>query len=373
MLVPKLRFKEFKDEWKIYKFYDIVSITNGQVNPNDELYRNLPHIGPGNIEKETGRLLKYNLAKDDNLISSKYLFDKNAIIYGKINPHFAKVCYPNFIGLCSADAYPITPNNSVLTSEFLLYILLTRKFTKFATSVSMRTGMPKINRDELGSYKFTIPSIQEQEKIGNLISLLDKKINIQFKKIETLKIYKKGLMNKLYNNNHEMEMKKIGNICKIQKGIQLNCENMIDDGKYYVLNGGSKLSGYTNNYNTEGNTITISEGGNSCGFVNYNKEKFWAGGHCYTLKKIDNRINLNYLYQTLKFNEKKIMLLRVGSGLPNIQKATLENFEIYIHSKENQEKISDILGQIDKKIYIEKINKQKLNLLKQGLLQKMFI
>ena len=200
MNVPKLRFKEFNDEWISYKFYDLVSIINGQVDPNKKEYCNLPHIGPGNIEKETGRLLEYNLAKDDKLISSKYLFNEKSVIYGKINPHFAKVCYPKFVGLCSADAYPINPIEEKLTSTFLLYLLLNPKFTKFATSVSMRTGMPKINRDELGIYKFIIPKINEQIKIGKTLELLDKKIELQTKKIEDLKLFKKGLLIKEFNN-----------------------------------------------------------------------------------------------------------------------------------------------------------------------------
>ena len=53
---------------------------------------------------------------------------------------------------------------------------------------------------------------------------------------------------------------------------------MVENGKYYVLNGGKEPSGYTNSWNTPESTITISEGGNSCGFVNYNEEKFWSGG-----------------------------------------------------------------------------------------------
>ncbi|MBR3660913.1 MAG: restriction endonuclease subunit S, partial [Bacilli bacterium] len=197
---PKLRFKEFNSDWNTYKFYELVTIKNGQVDPNDEQYRNLPHIGPGNIEKETGRLLEYNLAKDDKLVSSKYLFDKESVIYGKINPHFAKVCYPKFVGLCSADAYPINPIKGKLTSEFLLYLLLNPQFTKFATSVSMRTGMPKINRDELSIYKFTIPEIAEQNKIGNMLTLLDKKIELQTKKIEDLKLFKSYTKNKLFQS-----------------------------------------------------------------------------------------------------------------------------------------------------------------------------
>ena len=100
MNVPKLRFKEFNDEWISYKFYDLVSIINGQVDPNKKEYCNLPHIGPGNIEKETGRLLEYNLAKDDKLISSKYLFNEKCCnLWQNKSIHFAKVCYPKFVGL----------------------------------------------------------------------------------------------------------------------------------------------------------------------------------------------------------------------------------------------------------------------------------
>ena len=369
MNVPKLRFKEFNDEWISYKFYDLVSIINGQVDPNKKEYCNLPHIGPGNIEKETGRLLEYNLAKDDKLISSKYLFNEKSVIYGKINPHFAKVCYPKFAGLCSADAYPINPIEEKLTSTFLLYLLLNPKFTKFATSVSMRTGMPKINRDELGIYKFTIPKINEQIKIGKTLELLDKKIELQSKKIEDLKLFKLYNYDNLFSNQiREVQLK---NISKIEKGKQLNNELLIENGRYYMLNGGVSPSGYTNEYNANENTITISEGGNSCGYVNFNKNKFWCGGHCY--KVIPNGINNNYLYHNLKYNEKKIMDLRVGSGLPNIQKKDIENFKISIHNENEQLKISNYFDRYDLKIELEELKLNKLMELKKGLMQNMFV
>ena len=138
-----------------------------------------------------------------------------------------------------------------------------------------------------------------------------------------------------------------------------------------MLNGGTEPSGYLEKYNTLENTITISEGGNSCGYVKYNKYKFWCGGHCYSIKSklIDN----HYLYQLLKFNEKKIMRLRIGSGLPNIQKKDLENFELFIHEKNNQYKIANLLMKYDTKIELEKNKLDKLTSLKIGLLQNMFI
>lgn len=164
----------------------------------------------------------------------------------------------------------------------------------------------------------------------------------------------------------------LGKVCKINKGKQLNKENMVENGKYYVLNGGKVPSGYTNSWNTEKNTITISEGGNSCGFVNFNKENFWAGGHCYNLTKLSSDININYLFNYLKFKELKIMKLRVGSGLPNIQKGDIENFKIYLMPIEEQRKIGKFLSLFNNEI---KLLNKKLSLyqsLKNDLPNKIF-
>ena len=170
------------------------------------------------------------------------------------------------------------------------------------------------------------------------------------------------------NANSKITLK---DICIIEKGKQVNSEFLLDTGKYYMLNGSILPSGYLDDYNTEENTITISEGGNSCGFVKYNKEKFWCGGHCY--KILNSKINNVYLYQLLKYNENKIMDLRVGSGLPNIQKKDLENFKFEIHNDINQKKIANYLNNFDKKIDLEQSKLNILNELKKGLMQNMFV
>lgn len=148
---------------------------------------------------------------------------------------------------------------------------------------------------------------------------------------------------------------------------------MLSDGKYYVLNGGINPSGYTNNWNTPKNIITISEGGNSCGYVNYNHEKFWSGGHCYSLNNLDDEFNDYYLYNFLKYKEKHIMSLRVGSGLPNIQKKDLINFKIYYPLIEEQNKIANFLFKVDKKIDLIQDQIDKMEEFKKGLLQQMFV
>jgi type I restriction enzyme S subunit len=148
----------------------------------------------------------------------------------------------------------------------------------------------------------------------------------------------------------EWEEKKLGDICLIKKGSQLNRDGLDAVGQYAVINGGITPSGYSDKWNTEANSITISEGGNSCGYVNFIKEKFWSGGHCYTLENIKNTVKNEYLFQYLKAYEIQIMRLRVGSGLPNIQKREISKFNVKVPSATEQIKIASFFTAIDTKI-----------------------
>jgi len=168
----------------------------------------------------------------------------------------------------------------------------------------------------------------------------------------------------------EPQVVSLGSIVNISKGTQINKEHMTYNGKYYVLNGGIDKSGFTNDYNTEKNTISISEGGNSCGYVNYNIERFWSGGHNYTL--IKPKCDVLFLYQQLKYKQNDIMRLRVGSGLPNIQLGFLKDLLIDLPLIKEQEKIGGFLSAFDKLIEKQQDKIGLLKELKKGYLQKMF-
>ena len=147
-------------------------ITAKMVDPSCEEFLYLPHIGNESIEKNTGRLSSYNLVKDDALISGKYLFSDTDVLYGKINPQFKKVAFPQFCGLCSADMYPITCGNRIRPA-FLKHLLLTDDFSKHTITQSMRSGIPKVNRDEIMTFEFEIPDDDEQELIVAVLEDMD--------------------------------------------------------------------------------------------------------------------------------------------------------------------------------------------------------
>ena len=171
----------------------------------------------------------------------------------------------------------------------------------------------------------------------------------------------------------ESETAPLSSVATIVKGQQINGLQLEEIGAYYYLNGGIVPSGYTNEYNTDENTISISEGGNSCGFVKYNTQKFWSGGHCYTLKVNERKCNVKFLYFYLKSKEKDIMKLRVGSGLPNIQKNTLAGYLVKIPIMAKQVYIAKILDSITHKKEIETAYLTQLQSQKTYLLSSLFI
>ena len=181
--VPKIRFSGFADAWEQRKWIDVVDISTEMVNPTTGEYDNMPHIAPGNIESFTGRILdNVKTVKEEQLISGKFRFRPDDVVYGKINPQLGKYFYATVNGLTSADAYVFNGKNG-LKQKFLFALLQTSDFFKYSVSVSKRSGMPKINRDELNAYSFLMPSEEEQDRIGSYLLQLDHLITLHQHKL----------------------------------------------------------------------------------------------------------------------------------------------------------------------------------------------
>jgi len=245
-----------------------------------------------------------------------------------------------------------------------------RHFQRSASGTSV--SMVKINKRVVENLLVPLPPLFEQIAMVNLLSTWDTAI----KKTEKLSVAKEKrfswlLAQLLKEQSINWQLEKLTDICLIKKGQQLSRVDMIESGKYYVLNGGITLSGHTDKWNVPGNTITISEGGNSCGFVNYNESPFWCGGHCYSLTELSHDMDDIFLYHFLKYHEKKIMRLRVGSGLPNIQKKDVENIYIKFPTISKQKRIAKTLNTAIQEIAILNNLANIYCKQKRGLIQKL--
>lgn len=245
----------------------------------------------------------------------------------------------------------------------------------------MQTGsaLKQLPVGKLKELKIIYPSLPEQTAIATALSDTDALIENLEKLIAKKKAIKQGAMQQLLTGKKslpgfsgEWEVKKLGEVCVLEKGSQINKSKLTEIGKYPVWNGGITPSGFTEKYNTPENTITISEGGNSCGFVNHSKEKLWCGGHCYAITNVIEKIDQLFYFQKLKFLENKIMGLRVGSGLPNIQKKNLYNLDLSFPStKEEQTAIATVLSDMDTEIDALEKSLAKYQNIKTGMMQQL--
>ena len=166
---------EFKDsplgripvEWEVKYLMEIVVITEGQRDPKREPYRDWLLVAPDHIESKSGHLLAKKTAREQGAISGKYEFSCGDVVYSKIRPYLRKAVLVDFNGLCSADMYPLRPKDGV-RSEFILTTILGERFSRYAESVSERSGFPKINRRELSEFQVALPSESEQNRMATL-------------------------------------------------------------------------------------------------------------------------------------------------------------------------------------------------------------
>jgi type I restriction enzyme S subunit len=167
---------EMPESWRVVQFMDAVDIVQGQVNPTQDPFSKMLHVGPENIESGTGRLLlPLKTAEELKLISGKYLFSQAHVLYSKIRPYLKKASLPTFEGICSADMYPLQPRKGLLR-EFIFYFLLSEQFTAQVVASQDRTGIPKVNRNQLGAVPLPLPPLEEQHKIAITLSACDTKI-----------------------------------------------------------------------------------------------------------------------------------------------------------------------------------------------------
>lgn len=148
---------------------DICEIASTLVDPRESQYQELLHVGGANIVSGTGSLVELKTARDEGLISGKFLFSPSDVLYSKIRPYLRKVARPDFHGLCSADMYPLRIKDEKEADRgYLFYLLLSRKFTDYANQVSNRAGMPKVNREQLFAFEFRLPDLATQRGIVEL-------------------------------------------------------------------------------------------------------------------------------------------------------------------------------------------------------------
>lgn len=183
--------------WPVLPFPAFAKI-DGNMTTDYKKYADYPHIGIDSIEKGTGELKGYRTVREDGVISGKYIFTPQHIIYSKIRPNLNKVALPAFEGLCSADAYPILPNRENCNRVFLAVAMRSEYYLEYILQFSSRTNLPKVNRKEIAGFRMPLPPLPLQEQFAVFVEQVDKsKLTIQAS-LDKLEVMKKSLMQQYF-------------------------------------------------------------------------------------------------------------------------------------------------------------------------------
>jgi len=374
--VPTLRFAEFTDEWEKYELSHFVTrITRRNKNNKSSL--------PLTISAQYGlvdQISFFNKTVASVDLSGYYLLYNGDFAYNKSYSNDyawgAVKRLDKYEKGCLSSLYFVFRPNDNVDSDYLTHYFESSKWHKGISNIAgegaRNHGLLNMSVDDYFATKHCLPSLPEQKKIARFFNAITRRIEIQNKIISKYETLIKGLCDMIFPSI-EGSILPLKAIVSIEKGQQINGMSLAKTGKYYYLNGGIAPSGYIDDYNTSEETISISEGGNSCGFVSYNLQKFWSGGHCYTLKIMAEQCRSKYLFFYLKYKEKDIMQLRVGSGLPNIQKKSLENFNVKLPNYKKQCFVERVFEVVTAKKEIENALLERFQSQKKFLLSKMFI
>lgn len=183
--------------WPVVPFSEFAKI-DGNMTTDYEKYADYPHIGIDSIEKGTGELKGYRTVREDGVISGKYIFTPQHIIYSKIRPNLNKVALPDFYGVCSADAYPILPNRLNCNRVFLAAVMRSEYYLDYILQFSSRTNLPKVNRKEIAGFRMPLPPLALQKQFSAFVAQTDKSKLAIKQSLEKLETLKKSLMQQYF-------------------------------------------------------------------------------------------------------------------------------------------------------------------------------
>lgn len=194
--------------WKKYELKEVFKVVKDKYNPQIE-NQIVNYIGLENIETSKGIINKNNSSE---VKSIKTKFKKDDVLYGKLRPYLNKHDVVNFDGICSTDILVFRFDN-INTAKYINYYFNLPMFIQYAVENSSGINLPRVSEKTISKYKISLPIIEEQQEIVNILDKLLAKYNKiknleqQLEKIELLKkaILAKAFRGELGTNNPDEE------------------------------------------------------------------------------------------------------------------------------------------------------------------------
>jgi len=403
--IPKLRFKEFTDEWqrnslnKLTTYVDYRGKTP-QKTDNGIFLVTAKNIKMGYIDYEISK--EYISENDFNDVMKRGFVQKGDVLFTTEAPmgNVAQI-YNEHIALAQRvikfRGIPLKLKNT-----FLKYNLMSFRFQKLLKEKAIGTTVLGIQGKVLHKLPIIYPQLKEQEKIADFLSTVDKKVENLENTITSLENQKKGLLQQIFsqklrfkdkngNNYPNWEKKKLGDIAVlITKGTTptnfndgninfIKVESIINSkinlSKCMSISENTHFSILSRSILKENDILFAIAGSLGISCI-VNKEILPANtNQALAIIRLSNNVNINYIFWTLNSNimKKYIKISHSIGAQPNLNLKQLNDFILPYPCLEEQTKIADFLSAFDRKLENQKTQLEHWKQIKKGLLQQMFV
>jgi type I restriction enzyme S subunit len=386
-------------KWKKVRLGDVIVIDKKQVDFH-QLASEYIYIGLEDIEKDSGVILNKTLVQECNIKSSKFLFSKNHILYGKLRPYLNKVARPDFDGVCSTDIFPILVTSRG-NKNYIYHIMHSPRFVEYANSRTSGANLPRINEKTILEYRIPLPPLDIQKKISQELDTVSELLALRKQQLEELDQLIKSVFYEMFGdpvtNERGWEVKglkscatKIGSGATPrggeenyrESGISLIRSLNVYDGFFkfenlaYIDDTQAEL---LRNVKVEEDDVLINITGasvaRSC-VVPREILPARVNQHVSIVRPKQDQLRSIYLNQLFIFDSYKKKLLRIGGSggatREAITKQQLESLEIPLPPLSLQNNFADIVTQIESQKALVKKSIDETQLLFDSLMSKYF-
>lgn len=388
MAAPKLRFKEFDNQWDKTTINDQAqTVTSGSrdwaqyYSESGDKFIRMTNLVRDGIYLDLSDLKFVQLPKDSN--EGKRTSLKFGDILISITAELGKLGWiPEGLGTAYINQHTaLVRMKDSVDSKFVAYSLSTEKYNNKLNSLNDSGAKAGLNLGTIRNFELIVPAKAEQTKIASFLSAVDEKISQLTQKHALLSQYKQGMMQKLFSQQirfkaddgsefGEWEYVFLGDISKPQQWKTISSSELTEIG--YPVFGANGYIGFYPKYNHINETIVVTCRGATCGEVTLVKAKSYITGNAMSIDEINEKEHSTlYIYYALCFRGFNDVIS--GSAQPQIVGNAIRKVTFQVPCLEEQTKIANFLSSIDQKIEVVAQQIEQAKQWKKGLLQQMFV
>ncbi|GAA3720735.1 hypothetical protein GCM10022378_08450 [Salinicoccus jeotgali] len=396
-LVPKRRFEGFNTEWKICKVKEYVELENGHAFKSEYFQSNVTKkivLTPGNINVGGGFQIDKGHYYDELADYPKKTAMKPGDIFVTMTDLTPTAQTLGFPAIIPDDGNVYLHNqrlgklvNYDLDKSYLFNLLCTKNYHNQIVMTASGTTVKHSSPQRILNSLISVPSKEEQQKIGEFFKYLDEMIALQQQKIDKIEDLKSAYLAEMFPTEGESVPKrrfegftekwissKFENIINMHNNLRIPVtasKRIIGYTPYYGANG---IQDYVKGSTHNGEFVLIAEDGAN-DLTNYPviyvNGKVWVNNHAHVVKGKADIVDNLFLVSRMKSMD--ISKWLVGGGRAKLNAEILKSIQIKIPDYKEQQKIGEFFKHLDDMIKTHEQKLEKLKATKQAYLHEMFV